>query len=263
VSHQQVQKSYAEKGFSMVELAIVMVILGLLIGGAVAGREVMKVSKLRAVISDLQKYKVAISAFEETYGGLPGDLRNAEDIWGSAADCVAPYGAEVGHTCDGDGNGRISNGTHTDDTEPYTAWDQLSLAKMITGAYSGAGTGTDIGVNTPESSGFEGAGYSIRYYDNAFGYTDSLNRTFDGNYMRFGRSDGSRNDAETSSLSPNDASYIDRKMDDGTPDYGDVIAGNGGGADGNCTTGASPNVEYDYANDGISCTPMFNIGDGI
>ncbi len=248
-----------EKGFSLVELAIVLVIMGLLVAGAVAGKEILQISKLRGVISEVQKYKVAIESFQQTYEGLPGDIKNATSYWGAAADCVAPYTSELGKTCNGNGDGWVGSDDVEDNTEPYTAWTQLSLAKIIAGNYSGAGTEAVVGVNSPKSTSFDGGGYSFSYHAAPWSYEDSLSRRFPANYLMYGKSHATRNDVLTVAVSPADALYIDSKMDDGTPDFGDVLSGTGDGATGVCVTGSAPNIIYSTSNNDVACTSMFAV----
>lgn len=63
--------------FSLVELSIVLVILGLLVGGILAGQSLIRASELRAVTSEQARIVTAIQAFRDKYFALPGDMRNA------------------------------------------------------------------------------------------------------------------------------------------------------------------------------------------
>ena len=72
------------KGFSLMEMAMVLVVIGLIAGGIVGGKALIRASELRSVSSDKQKFQTAITAFEERYNYLPGDLPNATKIWGAA-----------------------------------------------------------------------------------------------------------------------------------------------------------------------------------
>ena len=240
-----------EKGFSLVELAIVIVIMGLLVAGVVGGRDMIQTAKLRGVITEVQKYKVAIDSFKETYNGIPGDLKNASEYWSLAADCSSPYTEEAGATCNGNGDGKILN------HEYNTAWDQLSMAKMIPGYYTGAGTAALLGETVPESTNIDGAGFGLRYFDSAFSYTDSLGRGIpDSNNIIFGQVNGTTNYPSNSAVIAADAHYIDSKIDEGTPDFGRVIAGNG-----NCRVGSAPNFEYDMDNANLGCMVLFLLAD--
>jgi prepilin-type N-terminal cleavage/methylation domain-containing protein len=93
--------------FSLVELSVVLVILGLLTGGVLTGQSLIRASQLNRVIADLDKYKTAIYIFEDKYFSFPGDMTNATQFWGVAhatpATCkiTASTGKE---TCNGDGD---------------------------------------------------------------------------------------------------------------------------------------------------------------
>lgn len=241
----QKQYSNTSQGFTLVELAIVLVVIGLIVSAALGGREILRIAKLKSAISEVQGYQVAVDNFKEAYNGLPGDLKNATSFWTSG-------------TANGNGDGHIGDGTAGDDTEPYYAWDQLALAKLIPGVYSGAGTAAAVGVNVPRSSAIENSGYSLSYFSTSFGYTDTLGRAFPGHYLALGRNHTTHNYVANASLAPEEAVYIDNKMDDGTPDFGKVLGVTGLVAPvGACTTGSAPNLTYDMANAGVACTLYF------
>ena len=69
-------------GFSLVELSIVLVILGLLTGGILAGQNLIRAAELRSVTTQFQNYHAAVMTFRDKYFALPGDMANAEDFWG-------------------------------------------------------------------------------------------------------------------------------------------------------------------------------------
>lgn len=76
---------YAHRqAFSLVELSIVLVILGLLVGGILAGQSLIKASELRKIGADFTRYESAINAFRDKYFFYPGDLPNATQLWGAA-----------------------------------------------------------------------------------------------------------------------------------------------------------------------------------
>lgn len=87
-----------QQGFTLVELSIVIVIIGLIVAGIVGGQTLVKQAQLRSVYADANKYKVAINAFKLEYNQLPGDMDNAHDYW---------PGCNSGATaaqCNGNGN---------------------------------------------------------------------------------------------------------------------------------------------------------------
>jgi prepilin-type N-terminal cleavage/methylation domain-containing protein len=234
-----------KRGFSLVELAIVLVIMGLLAVGATSGRSMLRAAELKTVISNVETYKIALDNFKLQYEGLPGDLKNATSFWAGATN--------------GNGDGKIGTGAVTDDTEAYYIWDHLSKAQLVSGVFSGSGTAAVIGTNVPAAKSVTGAGYSIVYQASPFSYADELGRSFSANYIILGANHASDNYLSTSSLNPDDAFYIDSKIDDGTPDFGTVLGGLGNGASGTCTTGSAPNILYNFTNSGTACILEFSL----
>ena len=101
------------QGFSLVELSIVLVILGLLTGGILAGQSLIRASQLRAVTTEHDRYVAAVQTFRDKYFALPGDMTNATKFWGAADggdgigfDCRGAETADI-RTCNGNGDGRI------------------------------------------------------------------------------------------------------------------------------------------------------------
>ena len=74
-----------KQGFSLVELSIVLVILGLLTGGILTGQSLIRAAELRSVTTEFQKYQTAMMTFRDRYMALPGDMRNATAFLGSFA----------------------------------------------------------------------------------------------------------------------------------------------------------------------------------
>jgi prepilin-type N-terminal cleavage/methylation domain-containing protein len=99
------------KAFSLIELVVVLVIIGLIVGGITSGQNLIRSAQLQSVVTDKKKYESAIAAFQERYFQLPGDMNNATDFWGAAhtteATCVTTVSTGE-ETCNGDGNGKIT-----------------------------------------------------------------------------------------------------------------------------------------------------------
>ncbi len=68
---------YKQKAFTLVEMAIVMVIIGILVSGVVTGIKVYQNARVTATVVQIQNYSAAVKSFEKIYKGLPGDLKNA------------------------------------------------------------------------------------------------------------------------------------------------------------------------------------------
>ena len=132
-------------GFSLVELSIVLVILGLLTGGILAGQNLIRAAEIRAVSNEFLRYQSAIHTFRDKYFSLPGDMRNAESFWGTMSTGTCPNAtAGTGtQTCNGDGDGQIDSPSGASISgERYTFWQHLANAGLIEGSYTGiAGSG--------------------------------------------------------------------------------------------------------------------------
>jgi len=92
------------KGFTLIELSIVLVIIGLITAGIIGGQSLIHSAQIRSVISDVDRFRVAIATFEMQYDSLPGDLVNAKEYW-LDPDCMD----DAGNTCSGNGNGLINH----------------------------------------------------------------------------------------------------------------------------------------------------------
>src|SRR4051794_31617755 len=127
-----------QRGFSLLELSIVLVIIGLITGGIMAGRQMVRAAELRSVMSDLSKYQTTVNTFREKYQGLPGDMKNAESYWGTASG-GCPDGAGTGtQTCNGNGNNQVEGITSVADPyETFRFWQHLANAGLVEGQYTG------------------------------------------------------------------------------------------------------------------------------
>ncbi len=228
-------KSHSRSAFSLVELSIVLVILGLLTGGILTGQSLIRAAELRSVATEFQKYHTAVQSFRDKYFALPGDMRNATDFWGRAGGTTgsdsACYQSTSGtgtQTCNGDGEGTIFLGAGGGYNERYTFWQHLANAGLIEGTYTGkAGAGGALnsipGTNVPISRLNQALWYveTRSASDNTSYY---FNKNY-GNYLLLG-GDISINRPHGTIVTAEEMWNIDVKLDDGRPAYGKVIAGN-------------------------------------
>lgn len=215
------------RAFSLVELSIVLVILGLLTGGILAGQSLIRASELRSITTEYNQYVSATQTFRNKYMALPGDMRNAIDFWQAAHNTPATCATTVGvgtQTCNGDGNGQISNPTGSN--ERFRFWQHLANAGLISGTYSGvAGSAGPIdhnGINTPSSRlnrAVWGASFASIAEDAATRFVVA-----DANYMHLGATSNGNTRPRGAIIKPEEAWGIDTKIDDGRPGYGSVLA---------------------------------------
>ncbi len=193
-----------EKGFTLVELSIVLVIIGLIVGGVLVGQDLIKAAQVRAVVSQLQQYDAAINTFRSKYDGLPGDFTRAE-AFGLGTASVGP---------DGNGNGLIDDGAATPalaasfDGELQSFWYHLSRANLIGGSY--VGTGAVLGSDFPENKLKKGGVVAFARQASSLNY--------------YGVGVGTNGFTYGGGLTPSEAFGIDSKLDDGAPRTGIVIA---------------------------------------
>lgn len=142
----------SRKGFTLVELSVVIVITGLITAGVTAGKSLVASSKLRSQVTDLQKYNVAFNGFYDQYKAIAGDMKDASAIWTGAMN--------------GNGDGKLSydsNWAHMSDHENITPFQHLSRAKLIDGTYNASvwaiGTGYPR-LKIDSSKGMIAAGFT-------------------------------------------------------------------------------------------------------
>ena len=220
-----------------------------------AGGELLKIAKLKSVISEFESYKVAVDNFKTQYENLPGDIPNATSFWTTAQNS----GTAVAN---GNGNEKIgAAGTDLSGSglESYYLWNHLTLSKFVPGTFAGDSTSAaTTGTNVPLSKFLESVGFSINYFATPFSYVDAIGRNFPGNYMAIGKTSGSNNYLSENALVPTDASYIDSKIDDGTPDFGKVLGADGAGG-ALCTSGSAPDIIYNKSAVAVGCILLVSI----
>jgi prepilin-type N-terminal cleavage/methylation domain-containing protein len=177
------------KGFTLIEIAIVLVIIGLLLGGVLKGQELITGARVRNLISQQDGIKAAFFGFQDRFRALPGD-------YASAATNIN------GVSISGDGNGRIEGPNTPGTYETLLAWNHLTAAGFLNGSYTLAASNTSapIDTNNPKNP------YSVYIqiiYDANWGVT--------GNTIQ-------KHNLKTGSQIPVEIiAEVDRKIDDGLP----------------------------------------------
>jgi Tfp pilus assembly protein PilV len=244
-------KNY-QRGVSIAELTVVILIIALLTAIVSAGVNVKNASELRGFISEIQSYQAAVESFDYKYDELPGDMVDAHDFWGSNCNATASK-------CNGDSDGEIDLSSTADDNEAFRAWQHLALSGFVDGSYTGEGAGSgaqaDIGLNVARSKRSK-VGYMILWGD--FG-PSSRNEIQIGAYR-------ANAGATDSSVTPKEALSIDKKMDDGLPAIGFVFAKDGAEASsGDCVDDGADNTlktrddTYNTSTDELACRVSFPV----
>jgi prepilin-type N-terminal cleavage/methylation domain-containing protein len=143
------QSQVRARGFTLVEIAIVLVIIGLLLGGILKGQEMITQAKIKNSIADFSGISAAYHGYQDRYRAIPGDDPNAAGRWTGAT--VSGTAAEVGN---GKVQGKYNSTTNGDESRIW--WDHLRRAGFVAGsgfnqpfnAFSGM-----IGVQTGDAAG--------------------------------------------------------------------------------------------------------------
>ena len=232
-----------ENGFTLVEISIVMIIIGLLIGGTFGGMKLIENMQVNKTVQDLKAIESAALTFKDTYGRLPGDIVNPAVRLPNCT--VAP--------CATGGNGdrrldtALSNIAAIGATnERFTFWHHLQAANMLSMAYRNT-TNMDFGEGQPESA-INGGGYRMT---SATGTVGPCGIIVNGGIISIS-SDASAAYSTTYTLRCSDLAAIDSKMDDARPYSGRF---NNFGSSGCVVAVGSCTSDYDR----LSSVPMYAI----
>lgn len=190
-------------GFTLIEIAIVLVIVGLLLGGLLRGQELINAARVRNLAAQLNGVKVAYLGFQDRYRALPGDVPADvanNNIPGTPGGCGATTGTPA--FC---GNGVI------DPAENALAWTQLARANFISGSYNGAVGAVQATPVVPDSTNTP---------TNAYGGFLQLSTDTDYADATSATPAGLLNLKTGGSVPSAVLAELDRKIDDGTPGTG-------------------------------------------
>ncbi len=213
----------SQSGFTLIELSIVLVIIGLIVGGVLVGQDLIKAAEVRATVGQYEKYNSAVNTFRTKYNGLPGDL---SVIQASAFGLCASAGCMAGTAGLGDGNGLIadSSGTAKQIGEPLAFWQELSVASLVDGSFGAALTSG--GAPAAALTGSNVTGYipgAKLGRGNIWAVGSTAGRNF---FLLTGATAITTGGAATyaAALTPIESYNIDVKIDDGAPNTGIVQA---------------------------------------
>lgn len=177
-----------QSGFTLVEIAIVLVIIGLLLGGVLKGQELITQAKIKNIANDFNGMSAAVYAYQDRYKKLPGDDNGATSRWtgataGDGSVAVGTASAASAHTCSAAGDG----------SENCIFWNHLRRAGLIAGAATS--------FESPQNA----AGGVLTVQDGALGLSGLA--------------------VCSTNLLGKIANAIDAQFDDGVPNAGTVRAG--------------------------------------
>jgi prepilin-type N-terminal cleavage/methylation domain-containing protein len=257
----------AHAGFTLVELSIVLVIIGLLIGGILAAQSMISTSKVVAVAAQIQQFDAGVENFKTKYNYLPGDA----PAFGGDGDGLIDTTAAIADNANSVFACEIANFWNNFDLQSYTG--------SICGPPGAKPTTAGAAKNVPLSKfGAKGAFVTASSLSVDGGcYADSANRR---SYYSILDASEAQNlsvyslyhfnstSATNSAVKPNDLLALDAKMDDGVASSGNVLSG----SIGNCVSNVGgivanplPNCSdgsgaYQVQNSGYECTPLIRIG---
>jgi prepilin-type N-terminal cleavage/methylation domain-containing protein len=175
-------------GFTLVELSIVLVIIGLIIGGVLSGKQLMLNAQITNAVNSVQAYQAQFQTYVQNYAAMPGDDANAQTRF---SDAGIP-----GKTDKADGTLDDSFDSSTDTDETRLAWSNLRAAGLVKGA----------GSSTAQPSNPFGGIYGFQH--GAFTTTGAF----------------TTNVVCLSNVPGDAAMSIDSRLDDGAPNSGAVAA---------------------------------------
>jgi len=155
-----------QSGFTLVEIAIVLVIIGLLLGGILKGQELINSAKVKNLANDFRVIPTYIYAYQDKYKSLPGDDGVADKHVNGATNATTPAGG-IGN---GVINGVMFSTTATDET--YLFWQHVRLANLASGSTNTADAptyipknalGGDLGINSATTAQLQIAGMTGTY----------------------------------------------------------------------------------------------------
>ncbi|MCH2548375.1 MAG: prepilin-type N-terminal cleavage/methylation domain-containing protein [Alphaproteobacteria bacterium] len=245
-------KKISTLGFTLVEMALVLMIIGLLVGAVLVGKDMITSAEVRSASRQLEEINAAATAFRARFNSLPGDTNKAMSLFDTATWTGLQNGNLDHILTDGDKSSAYATKADADEFSGELAqfWYHLTASELIKGHYD---TTAKMGEGFPLSKlGVCGVAVANLNGVNADGL---FGTPLKGNYFQIGVVDSPNPGTDDSFVTENcltayEARSLDQKLDDGHPLTGRIRAvGNyddGGGSGTVPGLGRLPRVfEYD------------------
>lgn len=233
-----------QDGFTLVEISIVMIIIGLLIGGTFGGMKLIENMQINSSVQFVKSVESAVTTFRDAYGRPPGDITNAS--------ARLPNCGSVPCSQSGNGDRRLDvnlawNDAIASTNERFTFWHHLSAADLISGV--SPTTNMEFGEGQPQTplgTGFRMTFHNASTFISTYDYGKPSHIGFFTNTASTALSGFVAEEVVSGRI----AESLDRKMDDGFPIYGRV------GMFGGCYIGPqSPTAPY--TDTSLLCSPYY------
>lgn len=243
------RKQNIKNAFTLIEMAIVLVIIAFIAASITVGQEIIQASRINSALSEATKINSAIINFRNIYNQLPGDFDKATQYW--------PTNSEYNgfSTANGNNDRKISYSTGIgvlNGGEDLRLWQHLNASDVISGEFKGTLISGNIiqDENIPSSPINDGGFWMI--YENIY--------RKEGNMLQLASANGANLDGAI--LTSQESWQLDKKGDDSGASTGYILVARSASFNnttGRCVSGSKSqsSVSFDFTDEQSSCRVFF------